>query len=102
MIRRPPRSTLFPYTTLFRSVTDVGGSGAVLGADLRHRLVPAGDRAALAHAWREALTHPDRCKADGAAARARVEREFSLERMVRQYERIYVGKPRQWDAPAAG
>src|ERR1035438_10677847 len=26
MIRRPPRSTLFPYTTLFRSV-DVGGAG---------------------------------------------------------------------------
>src|SRR3712207_8734429 len=26
MIRRPPRSTLFPYTTLFRS-----GSGVVLG-----------------------------------------------------------------------
>src|SRR2546426_7133201 len=23
MIRRPPRSTLFPYTTLFRSVTSV-------------------------------------------------------------------------------
>src|SRR3712207_7454561 len=26
MIRRPPRSTLFPYTTLFRSV--LGGRGA--------------------------------------------------------------------------
>src|SRR3712207_8738805 len=26
MIRRPPRSTLFPYTTLFRSVLD-GGMG---------------------------------------------------------------------------
>src|SRR3712207_8845902 len=25
MIRRPPRSTLFPYTTLFRSAVDVGG-----------------------------------------------------------------------------
>src|SRR3712207_7722655 len=25
MIRRPPRSTLFPYTTLFRSVEDVVG-----------------------------------------------------------------------------
>src|SRR3989454_5587298 len=25
MIRRPPRSTLFPYTTLFRSVNMVGG-----------------------------------------------------------------------------
>jgi len=73
-------------------VTDVGGSGAVLGADLRHRLVPAGDRAALAHAWREALTHPDLCKADGASARARVEREFSLERMVREYEGIYAAE----------
>src|SRR3712207_6919644 len=27
MIRRPPRSTLFPYTTLFRSVSDrLGGA----------------------------------------------------------------------------
>src|ERR1035438_8938207 len=25
MIRRPPRSTLFPYTTLFRSVVRCGG-----------------------------------------------------------------------------
>src|SRR5258707_7634872 len=25
MIRRPPRSTLFPYTTLFRSRPDAGG-----------------------------------------------------------------------------
>src|SRR5688572_31143401 len=29
MIRRPPRSTLFPYTTLFRSVIDdCGANGA--------------------------------------------------------------------------
>src|SRR2546422_4438183 len=27
MIRRPPRSTLFPYTTLFRSVVDPGHEG---------------------------------------------------------------------------
>src|SRR2546426_5591337 len=26
MIRRPPRSTLFPYTTLFRSQTDCGAN----------------------------------------------------------------------------
>src|SRR5256885_8817162 len=26
MIRRPPRSTLFPYTTLFRSVDTVGAA----------------------------------------------------------------------------
>src|SRR3712207_7301400 len=30
MIRRPPRSTLFPYTTLFRSV---GEDGRVRGVD---------------------------------------------------------------------
>src|SRR3712207_9470041 len=29
MIRRPPRSTLFPYTTLFRSDTDVLRSDSV-------------------------------------------------------------------------
>src|SRR2546430_9748636 len=30
MIRRPPRSTLFPYTTLFRSRCVVNGSGVTL------------------------------------------------------------------------
>src|SRR6266542_5258701 len=29
MIRRPPRSTLFPYTTLFRSAADTGADGKV-------------------------------------------------------------------------
>src|SRR2546425_3810877 len=40
MIRRPPRSTLFPYTTLFRS--PLGGGGGVLGCDARHGRVPGG------------------------------------------------------------
>src|SRR2546422_7595678 len=31
MIRRPPRSTLFPYTTLFRSPNVSGGLPAVFG-----------------------------------------------------------------------
>src|SRR5437762_7264251 len=30
MIRRPPRSTLFPYTTLFRSLRDVRAPAAPL------------------------------------------------------------------------
>src|SRR5690348_17401359 len=35
MIRRPPRSTLFPYTTLFRSVVDgVDAGGDLAGVDL--------------------------------------------------------------------
>src|SRR2546427_5019160 len=35
MIRRPPRSTLFPYTTLFRSVggLDAAGYEAILAAN---------------------------------------------------------------------
>src|SRR5260221_14789254 len=31
MIRRPPRSTLFPYTTLFRSVSGAYQGGGVFG-----------------------------------------------------------------------
>src|SRR2546427_7105104 len=31
MIRRPPRSTLFPYTTLFRSVRKDAGPKCLLG-----------------------------------------------------------------------
>src|SRR3712207_7441434 len=31
MIRRPPRSTLFPYTTLFRSAVRAGREGGGLG-----------------------------------------------------------------------
>src|SRR2546422_1557705 len=39
MIRRPPRSTLFPYTTLFRSVRNTGVADLSLGPHqpLRHR-----------------------------------------------------------------
>src|SRR3712207_7849591 len=33
MIRRPPRSTLFPYTTLFRSGGAHGHAGAVAAGD---------------------------------------------------------------------
>src|SRR2546426_8270604 len=39
MIRRPPRSTLFPYTTLFRSVRGDPTYGLVIGTldELRRR-----------------------------------------------------------------
>src|SRR2546429_7403168 len=36
MIRRPPRSTLFPYTTLFRSAAQAHGADA---KDTAHELV---------------------------------------------------------------
>src|SRR3989442_5871172 len=44
MIRRPPRSTLFPYTTLFRSAAPCAAAGA--GSGERGRAAaPAGSRA---------------------------------------------------------
>src|SRR2546429_1505181 len=44
MIRRPPRSTLFPYTTLFRSLDDLPDHGADAQLHLARRLVGEGDR----------------------------------------------------------
>src|SRR5258708_29078204 len=43
MIRRPPRSTLFPYTTLFRSLDDRDPALAE-GAGERHRIALPIDR----------------------------------------------------------
>src|SRR2546422_7428626 len=37
MIRRPPRSTLFPYTTLFRSSADEQGGGADRRRSAQHQ-----------------------------------------------------------------
>src|SRR5256884_291036 len=64
MIRRPPRSTLFPYTTLFRSLArEVGdrvreGHGAVRVEDRHDRPVhdrdPVGDLFDVRHGRREA------------------------------------------------
>src|SRR3712207_7252299 len=36
MIRRPPRSTLFPYTTLFRSQRDAEPLELVVADDVQH------------------------------------------------------------------
>jgi glycosyltransferase involved in cell wall biosynthesis len=74
-------------------VTAVGGSPTVLGESLRHRLVPPGDPAALARAWRDALTNGQQRTIDGTTARRRIEQVYGLEGMVRAYERIYRGEP---------
>src|SRR3712207_8025206 len=78
MIRRPPRSTLFPYTTLFRSVgvvptrSTVQGLAAIAVADPTRRFgddVIAMAEAAAATRWAEvtvaeqqALTSAGRCQ----------------------------------------
>src|SRR5256885_12954910 len=54
MIRRPPRSTLFPYTTLFRSVARTTDHGERITADGSVILVVATD-APLDHRQLERL-----------------------------------------------
>src|SRR5256885_11786132 len=59
MIRRPPRSTLFPYTTLFRSHFAVGAHLVRLGIDLDARQRVVVDHVPLA----ESATAGDRDRA---------------------------------------
>src|SRR3712207_8138529 len=66
MIRRPPRSTLFPYTTLFRSAEA-----------RRHR--PGARNLALA---RRAAERPDRRRLDAGGGRSE---EHTSELQSRQY-----------------
>src|SRR2546430_13621119 len=44
MIRRPPRSTLFPYTTLFRSPASAAASGEV---SMKHKILLVDDQEEL-------------------------------------------------------
>src|SRR2546429_6302545 len=55
MIRRPPRSTLFPYTTLFRSDAD---GASVAGEHIASKTVilTAGVAPSLAGKWLQAAT----------------------------------------------
>src|SRR2546427_7012523 len=45
MIRRPPRSTLFPYMTLFRSLVGLGKPGEVTRTAIRRAAAVAAKRA---------------------------------------------------------
>src|SRR3712207_7961768 len=73
MIRRPPRSTLFPYTTLFRSRADDVAAGRLEPVDRLDRSLGAG----LA-----ALDHHQGAAADRAEQRSE---EHTSELQSRQY-----------------
>src|SRR3989441_11410141 len=53
MIRRPPRSTLFPYTTLFRSVRAILETLPLGDAERRERLERLLDELAIKHLRRQ-------------------------------------------------
>ena len=69
--------------------TAVGGNPEVLGGGAAGLLVPPADAGALARALASLIASPGRRAALGAAARAEVERSYSVERMVARNEALY-------------
>ena len=71
--------------------TAVEGSEDLVTPGQTGWLVPPHDPPALGQALLEAASDPARRRRYGAAGRARVEAEFSLECMVTAYERLWAG-----------
>src|SRR3712207_7798395 len=86
MIRRPPRSTLFPYTTLFRSIESLRGARE----DLATR------RAALEAAEARARAESGRIAADRGALVAAKEDQQDLLSRVRSEEHTSELQSRQY------
>src|SRR3712207_8535261 len=87
MIRRPPRSTLFPYTTLFRSIYQPTEFIYVDSRDMNigaiHYLLPESDLGInLNDLMCEGLAYPLTMVGDGAQVRSE---EHTSELQSRQY-----------------
>jgi sugar transferase (PEP-CTERM/EpsH1 system associated) len=71
--------------------TRVGANAELVEQNLTGRTVPAADSDALAREIGAYFATPGLARQHGHAARRRVERRFSLERMVEDYDRVYAG-----------
>src|SRR3712207_8220675 len=76
MIRRPPRSTLFPYTTLFRSTRCSSSEPC------RTFCFPSGSQDLPAESGRQQSSRRARCRLDGSRHRSE---EHTSELQSRQY-----------------
>lgn len=75
--------------------TPVPGVGDVLLEGRTGLLAPIGDAPALAERIVGLLRDPARARQMGAAARAHIAAHFTVERMVREYEQVYIAASRQ-------
>jgi glycosyltransferase involved in cell wall biosynthesis len=88
--------------------TAVGGNNELVAEDVTGRLVPRDDPQALALALADYCADDAKRRAQGAAARARVEREFDLPHMVQcyvaLYDRLLAGRSRSagYDSKVSG
>src|SRR2546430_13395578 len=78
MIRRPPRSTLFPYTTLFRSIAAKGAELAVSDTNVGRIDVPVDVE--ISHVAVLFFAHVIRQPANGKEIGRAVQRDAIIER----------------------
>lgn len=91
----PSRAESLPYIVLEAAAagmpiiaSDVGGIPEIFAGE-EHRLVGAGDAAALADAMAAALAEPERFSGEAAARRERLRGGFSLATMAARIEALY-------------
>ena len=70
--------------------TDVGGNPEVVTHGQTGLLVPAANPEAMAGAICRLLAHPEEAARFGQAGRERVHQDFSLDKLIRQYEELYL------------
>lgn len=70
--------------------TAVGGVPELVEDGIHGRLVPYGDRAAMAEAILWMIEHPEERRIMGEKARDRIRSQFSTERMVRETQATYM------------
>jgi glycosyltransferase involved in cell wall biosynthesis len=68
----------------------VGGIPELVDEGVTGHLVPPGDPDALASALLDLLDHPTKRATFGRTGRARIEQQYSFDRMVAQFENLYV------------
>jgi glycosyltransferase involved in cell wall biosynthesis len=95
----PSRSEAFPNalieamaTALPVVATDVGGIPEVVRPGVNGQLVPPDDIDALAEAVLALMDDPAAAAALGRAARADVERHYTIDRMVERFEQLYLAE----------
>jgi glycosyltransferase involved in cell wall biosynthesis len=71
--------------------TDVRGNRELVIPETTGYLVPVGARAAFAGHTNKLLDDPSLAKRLGQAAQERIQREFTVEKMVQQYTAMYHG-----------
>lgn len=93
----PSRSEAFPNSIIEAMAsglpvvaTAVGGIPELVAHGRTGRLVPSGDVEALAGAVLDLLADPARAEEFGRAGRSRIEQTYSFDRMVGQFEDLYL------------